>query len=229
MPFNVEQLRRYPVKSMGGESLPSIEITSRGLAGDRRYAVRDTSDHLVSGKNSKRFRRHDEIFEFQATTSDGEVRVQRGDASWAATSPELDAFLSELMGEPMRVAEDAGASHFDAGSVSLIGTATLDWWRQRGIDADARRLRVNIVIETGEPFDEEAWLGSALAIGEARLRAVKRVPRCRMIDVPQDGAAAEQRWLKVLAQEHDMCAAIYADVVVPGVVSVGDELQVSDR
>ena len=48
MPFNVEQLRRYPVKSMGGEALTSIELTARGLVGDRHYAVRDAGDYLVS-------------------------------------------------------------------------------------------------------------------------------------------------------------------------------------
>lgn len=226
MRFNVEQLRRYPVKSMGGEALTSIELTSRGLVGDRHYAVRDAGGYLVSGKNTKSFRRHDEIFELRAETIDGQVRVHRGDASWLATSPELAAQLTELMGEPMRVVEDADASHFDDGSVSLIGTATLEWWRQRGIDADPRRLRVNIVTETAEPFEEENWIGSELVVGGARLRAVQRVPRCRMVDVPQDGAAAEQKWLKLLAQERGMCAAIYADVVEPGTLAVGDELRV---
>lgn len=229
MPFNVEQLRRYPVKSMGGEALTSIELNARGMVGDRRYAVRDAGDHLVSGKNSKRFRRHDEIFEFRASTIDGEVLVQHGDASWPATSPELAGRLTELMGEPMRVVEDADASHFDKGSVSLIGTATLEWWRQRGIDADPRRLRVNIVVETDEPFEEESWVGSELVVGGVRLRAVKRVPRCRMVDVPQDGAAAEHKWLKSLAQDRDMCAAIYADVVAPGSVTIGDRLSAGHK
>jgi len=37
----VEQLFRYPVKSMAGESLPSLELSARGATGDRVWAVRD--------------------------------------------------------------------------------------------------------------------------------------------------------------------------------------------
>ncbi len=37
----IKEIRRYPVKSMEGETLVSAEIGSRGLAGDRAWAVRD--------------------------------------------------------------------------------------------------------------------------------------------------------------------------------------------
>ena len=37
----VTQIRRYPVKSMAGEVLDHIELTERGLVGDRAWAVRD--------------------------------------------------------------------------------------------------------------------------------------------------------------------------------------------
>src|SRR5580700_4981541 len=34
----IRQLTRYPVKSMQGESLPSLTLTLQGFAEDRRYA-----------------------------------------------------------------------------------------------------------------------------------------------------------------------------------------------
>jgi MOSC domain-containing protein len=40
-PITIEQIRRYPVKSMGGEVLESVELTANGLVGDRAWAVRD--------------------------------------------------------------------------------------------------------------------------------------------------------------------------------------------
>ena len=40
----VEELWRYPVKSMQGEQLNQTEVTERGLLGDRTYALREKSD-----------------------------------------------------------------------------------------------------------------------------------------------------------------------------------------
>ena len=37
----VSQVWRYPVKSMQGERLDSVELGPRGLPGDRAWAVRD--------------------------------------------------------------------------------------------------------------------------------------------------------------------------------------------
>jgi hypothetical protein len=37
----IAEVRRYPVKSMGGETLDTAQVTSRGLLGDRVWAVRD--------------------------------------------------------------------------------------------------------------------------------------------------------------------------------------------
>ena len=37
----LEQLQRYPIKSMGGERLDEVELGAGGLPGDRAWAVRD--------------------------------------------------------------------------------------------------------------------------------------------------------------------------------------------
>lgn len=41
MTATISQLFRFPVKSMGGESLPSLTLNERGTVGDRVWAVRD--------------------------------------------------------------------------------------------------------------------------------------------------------------------------------------------
>jgi len=41
---SVASLWRYPVKSMLGEELSAIEVTERGLLGDRAYALVDSAD-----------------------------------------------------------------------------------------------------------------------------------------------------------------------------------------
>jgi MOSC domain-containing protein len=44
----VEELWRYPVKSMLGEKLTTTDVTEKGLLGDRAYALRDTSDGKIA-------------------------------------------------------------------------------------------------------------------------------------------------------------------------------------
>ena len=221
----VREIRRYPVKSMGGESLGSVAVDWRGLTGDRRYAVVDGVGKLASGKHSRRFRRRDEVFEFASrTTSEGGVRVTGRGGTWLVGDPDLDATLTEAMHDAVRVLAEDQIPHHDAGQVSLVGTASLDWCREHlGVDADRRRIRPNLVVDTCEPFVEESWSGS-VRIGGLELRTLRRIERCRMIDTAQEGLPRDGRWLKALADTRDMSLGIYLDVVRPGVVAVGDEV-----
>jgi uncharacterized protein YcbX len=61
----VEELWRYPVKSMLGEQLNETELTERGLLGDRAYALRDKSDGKIA--TAKNPRKWPNLFDFSAT------------------------------------------------------------------------------------------------------------------------------------------------------------------
>ena len=219
------EIRRYPVKAMGGESLDSVQVEARGVLGDRQYAVVDGDGKLASGKHSRRFRRRDPVFEFASrTTPDGVLVTGRG-GEWAVGSEALDRALTGAMGDPVRVLPETSTPHFDAGAVSLVGTASLDWCREHlGVDADRRRLRPNLVVETSEPFVEESWRGP-LEIGEVALTPSMQIERCRMIDIAQEGLPREGRWLKALTDTREMNLGVYLDVARPGRLTVGDEVR----
>lgn len=226
MQCSVTAVRRYPVKSMGGEDLAVAELDARGLAGDRWYAVVDEEGRLASGKDSRRFRRRDAVFDYAARTGPGDrVTVVRGDQRWRVGDPLLDQRLSEDMGASVRVAPEADVPHQDMGAVSIVGTSSLQWCADRwGGSPDPRRLRANIVVASDEPFVEDRW--TDIELGTARLRVVERVPRCRMIDIVQDGARPGESWLRSLGRERGLCLAVYADVVRPGRVRPGDRVRV---
>jgi MOSC domain-containing protein len=61
----VEELWRYPVKSMIGEQLNATEVSESGLLGDRAYAVRDTSDGKIA--TAKNPRKWPNLFDYRAT------------------------------------------------------------------------------------------------------------------------------------------------------------------
>lgn len=143
--------------------------------------------------------------------------------------PALDAHLSQAMGTPATVVPEGEVPRQDAAQVAVVETATIAWCaRAWGVDLDVRRLRPNWVIRTDEPFIEEAWLDRHVAIGQAVvLRVVRRVSRCRTVDVAQDGVYPRRRLVPRLTQERDGLVAVYADVVAAGTVTVGDRVEVA--
>lgn len=226
--MHVTSLRRYPVKALGGEELSSVRLDERGLAGDRWYAVVDADGRFAALKDTRRFRRRDAVVRYSAsTTADGDVVVRCGGEAWVVGDPALDRHLTAATGTPQRVASEGSVSHQDGGAVSLVGTATLAWCAQRwGGSGDPRRLRVNIVVATDEPFVEETWVGRRLAIGSTVLMVTERIPRCRTVDVSQDGASPGAPWVQPLGAERDLCLGVYADVAVPGAIAVGEPVAV---
>lgn len=62
---SVASLWRYPVKSMQGEELNAVEVTDRGLLGDRAYALVDISDGKAA--TAKNPRKWPHLFDFRAT------------------------------------------------------------------------------------------------------------------------------------------------------------------
>src|SRR3989475_3658549 len=64
----VVSLWRYPVKSMMGEELNAAEVTTRGLRGDRAYALVDGKDGKVA--TAKNPRKWPQLFDFRATFID---------------------------------------------------------------------------------------------------------------------------------------------------------------
>src|SRR5437867_12060646 len=62
---SIGSLWRYPVKSMTGEELNAVEVTERGLRGDRAYALVDRADGKVA--SAKNPRKWPSLFDFRAT------------------------------------------------------------------------------------------------------------------------------------------------------------------
>jgi uncharacterized protein YcbX len=226
----VAVLRRYPVKAMVGESLDAVTLDPRGLPGDRWYAVEDEDGYFASAKRTPRFRRRDAVFDFAAATIGSEVWVRRGSEQWQVGDPVLDKTLTAALGVPVTVTPERDVPHQDAGQISLVGTASLRWCEDHlGVDADPRRLRANIVVSTGEPFVEESWLGRHLAVEEAELTVVRRIQRCRTVNLAQDGLAAPTRLLTALGATRELCLGVYADVAAPGRIAVGSAVRPSGR
>jgi uncharacterized protein YcbX len=107
---SIASLWRYPVKSMLGEELHAADVTERGIAGDRAYALLDPeSGRVISAKNPRKW---GNLFEFRSSLVDEPgpsgslpaARITFPDGATATTSePGIEERLSAALGKPVRL------------------------------------------------------------------------------------------------------------------------------
>ena len=270
-PVKIAALRRYPVKSLLGESLSAAVLGERGVPGDRRFALVDVETGLVASAKQPRLWRA--LLTASAVVDGDGVRVEFADGtSLAGPSGELDAALSELTKRAVRLTDvppegaqlhravpeevlelgveaevDAtvttlGAilpgTFFDFAPVHVITTGTLaaiGEHSSRGV-VEVERYRPNLVLDTGNGFVEDDWVGRTISVGEARLRVLLPSPRCAIPTLAHGALPGDRDALRVLAAHHQVTipdfgtfptAGVYAVVEQPGAVAVGDAVEVS--
>jgi uncharacterized protein YcbX len=222
---HVIELRRYPVKSLLGEHRNALSIDYRGVIGDRLYAVCNEQGKFGSGKSTRRFRQMDGLFDLRASYQGERPYIAFPDGSMlAGDDPTLAARLSAHVGSPVTLAREDAIPHHDEGPIHLITTAAL---RAIGLEArEALRFRPNLVIAVpGVGMIEETWIGREIQCGEqVRLHVTGRAIRCVMIGMAQEDATADPHLLRRLGKFNDAYFGVYAEVIMPGIVNLGDEV-----
>jgi uncharacterized protein YcbX len=143
------------------------------------------------------------------------------------------AFFSER-GLPSAVPE---GSFFDLFPLSVLTTSSLDHLGelQPGSRFDARRFRMNVIVETPtRGFVENSWLGRTLGIGaEVRLKVIMPDPRCVMPTLAQEDLPKDKQILKTLVRHNRLdvaegalypCAGVYAVAESTGTIRRGDRV-----
>jgi uncharacterized protein len=116
----------------------------------------------------------------------------------------------------------------DCRPVSVFSLQTLrQLGEETGLVLDKRRFRANVYVDLGAAggFAENAFIGRTLRIGaKVVLAVVDRDPRCKMITLDPDTAAATPDLLRNVARAHDGKAGLYGVVLVEGTARPGDEI-----
>ncbi|HEU4864286.1 MAG TPA: MOSC domain-containing protein [Candidatus Limnocylindria bacterium] len=122
----------------------------------------------------------------------------------------------------------------DRNAVSIVSQASVEELARQGNDGrpvDARRFRMLIELAGADrPHQEDEWLGRELGIGEAVVRVTKLDPRCVITTQDPDTGARDFPTLHVikayrgLRDGHALDFGIYAEVVAPGRVALGDSV-----
>lgn len=132
----------------------------------------------------------------------------------------------------------APGTFFDLSAIHVITTSTLDRLQELAPDStfDARRYRPNLVLSgPDEGFVENGWPGGTAVVGAARIGFSFPTMRCVMTTLAQQDLPDDRATLRTVAKHNRIdipqlggrwaCAGVYADVVAPGRVAVGDAVE----
>ena len=223
--MKVAEIRRFPIKSLLGEAPPAAVVGWRGLDGDRLWAVRDADGKFGSGKNTRRFRRMDGLLHLQGYAGEVPEVELPGGARFRADDPLGRAAVSSYLGREVTFAREDAVPHHDEGPVSVITTAALRRLAElTGGPVEPSRFRANLLLEVpGAGFPEDDWLSRPLRVGRSViLRPQRRLTRCVMVDMAQGDLPPRTDLLRLLADEHELTFGVWATVLHPGSVAVGD-------
>ena len=224
---SVDELWRYPVKSMRGERLPFATFDRSGMVGDRRYAVVSTAAPV--GKPLVTSRERTRMLLYQPLLEPTSVVVTPGGERLELPSEALTEALQRELAAPgarLELEHSPDKPIVDVRALSFVSRATLTTLQEElGSSFEPQRLRNNLILtlEDERPYAEEALDGALLRIGDGvgapLLRVHERIPRCRIVTLDPETAETDPRLLRYLAAKRDGRVSMYATVVQPGLVA----------
>ena len=241
----ISRINVTPVKSLRVHHPDAVSLRFQGVVEDRRFLLVDECGRLYHGNRDPRLVCASAAWEPEsrrlAITTPGEAPVEdvviRGERSvvdvygrsvrgHVVQGPWATA-LSKFVGRPLTLVErDDDQWATDIRPITIISQASLNL-----IDGDGRRFRMLLEFEGVDALQEETWRGRRVRAGDATLLISGPTPRCAVPSAnPEVGLRDRNvlRELRAVRGDHGSGMAwlgMYADVLTPGVVRVGDPIE----
>ena len=123
-------------------------------------------------------------------------------------------------------------TYFDCFPIHILTTSSLNTLASLGAgeDADVRRFRPNVLIDTGdaEGLPEVDWNGGKLRMGEVLIELNSTTVRCSMPAHAQRGMASSRAVGRALIDKTKQHLGSYCTVLEAGTVNVGDAVELLD-
>jgi uncharacterized protein YcbX len=249
----VARISLAPVKALGLVHPDEVELGPRGVDGNRRFWLVEADGRLVSNKRHRSLLRvrpeWDEASrELALTFPDGtcvEGVVELGDdvfeqamygygvKSRRVAGPWEEA-ISRYAGQPLTLlwAEEGAPDRLYAGTATLVSRESVARLAEEAGEEsiDPRRFRMTFDIEGVRPHEEDEWIETDVRIGAATVKVHGDVGRCAITTLDPDSGEPTVDTLKALAsyrkdgRKEPLPLGVYASVVVPGRVRVGDDV-----
>lgn len=232
-PMHVDVISVAPVKSLGLNHPESVDVTSDGVPGDRRFALIDEQGRHFSGK------RCGALVQVRASHDDAAERLTLAFPDGTKVSepvmlggPVDAVFYGELRPAHLvlgvfahalsrfadadvrliRVPDGGGVDRRETGVVSMQSTASLAAiGRESGAEGvvDGRRFRMTFTIGRADEHAEDAWIGRRVRVGTAVIVPEGHTGRCAVTTQHPDTGVPDLDVLKAIA-------AYRSDIVTTG-------------
>lgn len=210
----IQELWRYPVKSMAGERLSRVQLDRSGLAGDRIVHVSGPGGGILTSRT------HHRLLGLKGTLgSDGQPLISG--LPW--NSPQALALVQQAAGPAARPAFYDGPERFDVLPLLVATDGAIE-----AFGHDRRRLRPNIVVGGVKGLAERSWPGKCLRIGEALIGIQDLRARCVMTTYDPDTLAQDNRVLREIVHKFDGQLALNCFVYRGGAIAEGDAVELID-
>ncbi|MGC2186378.1 MAG: MOSC N-terminal beta barrel domain-containing protein [Terriglobales bacterium] len=211
----IQEIWRYPVKSMAGELLKTADITEHGIAGDRIIQVRNASGRIFTARTRPGLLRHRAILD-----ENGDVLVD--ERPWNTEQVARD--VEDAAGQGARLVRSDAEDRFDV--LPLLVTTDGMF---AAVGYDRRRFRPNLVIGGVDGLSERQWEGAKLQIGEVVIGMDDLRGRCIMTTFDPDTGKQDLSVLRRVQKEFDGVLGVNSYVVTPGQITVGDPVELIPR
>lgn len=209
--MHIAEIWRYPVKSMGGERLPEVQVGPLGLAGDRIVHVEDARGRIITARTRPRL-----LGLHASLGSNGEPLIDG--RPW--TGPDVAAAVMTAAGAGTRLVRDDVDPPFDILPLLVATDGAI-----AAFGYDGRRLRPNFVIGGVPGLEERTWEGRRLQVGDVVIELVDLRGRCVMTTFDPDTLEQDPSVLRSIVHRFDGTLALNARVLEPGRVREGDAVQ----
>jgi hypothetical protein len=221
----VLSLHRWPVKSMAGEDVESLDLFAHGARGDRERGLYWRGGRRLTARAAPR------MLAWSARSSGdgrGPVVTDPAGREWRWDDDGLQDAISGDLGKEVRLVEDPSLLLDLADSLLITFDAThRGLERELGSAIDLRRFRTNVHVGMDvEPFAETDWEGRTLRIGEAELEFLHPCIRCVIVTRDPD---TQEAWPQILRHLHNDRGSIFGINARPrneATIRVGDPVAV---
>jgi hypothetical protein len=207
----IQEIWRYPVKSMAGESLEAADLTETGVVGDRIVQVRNAAGRIMTARTRPLLLRH------RATLSSGNQVLVDG-RPWTAEDVARD--VEAAAGGGTRLVRSDAEDRFDILPLLVATDGML-----AAVGHDRRRFRPNLVIGGVPGLSERQWEGARLRIGAVVIGMQDLRTRCIMTTFDPDSGQQDLGVLRRVQREFNGRLGLNSYVVVPGHISIGDAVE----